>query len=111
MPPHQQDLQAQRVALAALPIVDLAGLGSGDAAVEARVVAAIRAACLDKGFFYASNHGIAASLLESVFAVSKRFFALPEAEKLRYDMRVSKASRGYERMQSQVLEAGTPPDL
>jgi isopenicillin N synthase-like dioxygenase len=111
MPALDEALQAQCVALASLPIVGLDGLASGDPAAEARVVAAIRAACLDKGFFYASHHGIAPSLIEEVFSVSRRFFARPEEEKLRYDMRTSKASRGYERMRSQVLEAGTPPDL
>jgi isopenicillin N synthase-like dioxygenase len=111
MPDHADaSLQAQRVAATALPVVDVAGLG-GNADGEQRVAAAIRAACLDKGFMYVRNHGIPRDLIGDVFAASKAFFALPESSKLRYDMRASKASRGYERMQSQVLEAGTPPDL
>lgn len=110
--PSQADasLQANRVAATSLPVVDIGGLGAGSDA-EHRVAEAMRAACLDKGFMYIRNHGIPSDLIASVFAASKAFFARPEEEKLRFDMRASRASRGYERMQSQVLEAGTPPDL
>jgi isopenicillin N synthase-like dioxygenase len=103
-------LQASRVAATSLPVVDVGGLGAG-AGAEQRVAAAMRAACLDKGFMYIRNHGIHRELIDAVFAASKAFFGRPEEEKLSFDMRASKASRGYERMQSQVLEAGTPPDL
>lgn len=59
-----------------LPIVDLAALKAGGAAQ----VATLGEACRANGFFYVSNHGAEAEL--AVLAEeSRRFFALPEADK------------------------------
>tara|TARA_R110000868_G_scaffold353707_1_gene614892 strand:- start:464 stop:1558 length:1095 start_codon:yes stop_codon:yes gene_type:complete len=94
-----------------LPVVDLGGLRSGDEAARSNVVSAIRAACLDKGFFYCVGHGVSPDLVARVFDCSKRFFALPMEEKLKLSMSQSKANRGYEPLRGQTLEAGAPPDL
>lgn len=59
-----------------LPVVSLAGLAAGDAAQAAL----IGDACRTDGFFYVSDHGAEAEL--AVLAgESRRFFALPEADK------------------------------
>lgn len=59
-----------------LPVVDLEALKRGDAAEVNRLAEACRA----NGFFYLSNHGAEAAL--AVLAEeSRRFFALPEADK------------------------------
>ncbi len=86
------------------PIVSLAGN-------PAQVAQAFRAACLDKGFLYITDHGISEHLRQSVFAQARRFFALdPELKaQLHYDKSPSK--RGWEPLRGQVLEAGAPPDL
>jgi isopenicillin N synthase-like dioxygenase len=104
-------LNAVRVSPATLPVIDIAGLASGPLANRRAVAAEIKAACLDKGFFYIRNHGVAESLVESVFAEGARFFARPAAEKAALDKVRSKANRGYEPLQGQTLEAGAPPDL
>ncbi|CAN5529357.1 oxidoreductase [soil metagenome] len=97
--------------LASLPIVDIQGLQSIDKAARAKVVETIRAACLDKGFFYCVGHGVSPDLVKEVFAQSARFFALPMEEKLKVDKALSRANRGYEPLRGQTLEPGTPPDL
>ena len=73
--------------------------------------AAIRAACLDKGFLYIIDHGVDPDLLAAIFTQARRFFALPDAAKAQVDMRRSPQNRGYEPLRGQILQAGTPPDL
>ncbi len=104
-------LQAARVSPAMLPIIDIAGLASERPADRQAVGAALRIACLDKGFFYVSNHGISENLVEAVFTEAARFFALPAEEKSAVDKARSRANRGYEPLQGQTLEPGAPPDL
>jgi isopenicillin N synthase-like dioxygenase len=94
----------------ALPVIDVAGLG-GDAAARAAVGRAMRAACLDKGFFYIVGHDIDPTLIARVFAASRAFFDQPMAAKMAIDKARSPANRGYEPLRGQVLEAGMPPDL
>lgn len=104
-------LEAARVATASLPVIDVSGLTSADARDRKAVAAQLRAACLDKGFFYISNHGVPEALVEQVFAQAAAFFALPAEQKATVDKSKSKANRGYEPLQGQTLEAGAPPDL
>ncbi|MGH2340468.1 isopenicillin N synthase family dioxygenase [Segnochrobactraceae bacterium EtOH-i3] len=104
-------LDAVHVSAAALPVIDVSGLASPDAAVRAGVAEEIGRAARDKGFLYIVGHGIDPALRAAVFARSKDFFDLPEADKLALDKANSKASRGYEALRNQTLEAGSPPDL
>jgi isopenicillin N synthase-like dioxygenase len=104
-------LEAARVSAASLPIIDISGLSSQKLANRQEVGAALRAACLDKGFFYISNHGVSEALVDDVFAEAAGFFSLPAGQKAEVDKAKSKANRGYEPLQGQTLEAGTPPDL
>jgi isopenicillin N synthase-like dioxygenase len=104
-------LEAARVSAATLPVIDISGLSSDRVADRNAVGANLRAACLDKGFFYISNHGVPEDLVQDVFAESAAFFALPAAQKAEVDKSKSKANRGYEPLQGQTLEPGAPPDL
>lgn len=67
-------------------------------------------ACLSSGFFYIVNHGIDRKLVEEVFAKSKAFFALPEAEKMKVFR--DKNQRGYTPFDYEVIgdacSKGTP---
>jgi isopenicillin N synthase-like dioxygenase len=103
--------QAARVSGATLPVIDIAGLASAWLADRQEVAAALRAACLDNGFFYIRNHGIPEDLVEAVFAQAARFFALPVEEKLALDKARSRANRGYEPLGGQTLQEGAAPDL
>lgn len=78
----------------ALPVIDVAPLLSGGDA--SAVAAAIGEACRDLGFFYVTGHAIGADTLSALDAASRKFFALPEAEKMKIAMaRGGRAWRGY----------------
>ena len=102
-------LQAARVSPATLPVIDIGGLWSESLKDRAAVGARLRAACLDKGFFYIANHGVSEQLVQDVFDEAAGFFALPVEQKT--EVAKNKANRGYEPLQGQTLEAGAPPDL
>ncbi|QPM90557.1 isopenicillin N synthase family dioxygenase [Pseudooceanicola algae] len=105
-----QSLTAKSVETASLPVIDVSALSSADPAKRAAVGAALRAACLDKGFFYCSGHGIPQGLIDAAFAETRALFDLPDAEKDSLDKSTSKANRGYETLGGQTLEAGAMPD-
>lgn len=105
------DLAARTIETSALPVVDMSGLYSTDPADRAAVGRALRAACVDKGFFYVSGHGVEPELIEAAFAEARRFFALPAEEKHAVAMTGDNYGRGYEDLGGQTLEAGAPPDL
>jgi isopenicillin N synthase-like dioxygenase len=94
-----------------LPVIDIGDLKSPELAKRRKVADNLRAACVDKGFFYISNHGIAEELVAEVLAQAECLFALPAEQKATLNKSLSRASRGYEPMKGQTLEAGTPPDL
>lgn len=77
-----------------LPVIDVEPLLRGG---DARAVAdEIGRACRDLGFFYATGHGVGADTLAALDAASRKFFALPEAEKMKIEMaRGGRAWRGY----------------
>ncbi len=93
-----------------LPILDV-GLLRGGPAARAEAGRQIRAACVDKGFFYIANHDIAPALIADVLREARRFFDQPLNAKLAVDKALSTCNRGYEKLRDQVLEAGTPPDV
>jgi isopenicillin N synthase-like dioxygenase len=71
-----------------LPVIDVSDPGA--AAGE------IAQVCRDTGFFYVTGHGVPETLLAELDAASRRFFALPEREKLEIEMsRGGRAWRGY----------------
>jgi isopenicillin N synthase-like dioxygenase len=70
-----------------LPVIDVSELlGPGPRRSSSRVAREIEAACRQHGFFYVTGHGVDPALLERLDAASRRFFALPTAEKLEIAM-------------------------
>ena len=104
-------LDAVRVSGSSLPVIAVGGLSSSDVAHRRSVGAELRAACLDKGFFYVSGHGIPAGLIDAVFSETKCFFDQSMDAKVAVDKARSFCNRGYEPLRAQTLEAGAPPDL
>jgi isopenicillin N synthase-like dioxygenase len=94
-----------------LPIIDISSLKHGDLIARQDIARQIRLACLDKGFFYISGHGVPERLVDDVIVQAKRLFDLPLERKMALDKATSRANRGYEPMSGQRLEAGAPPDL
>jgi isopenicillin N synthase-like dioxygenase len=76
-----------------LPVLDLRRLETD----RAGFFAELRAAARGPGFFYLEGHGVAPALTEEVLALSRRFFALPEKDKLAIEMVNSPHFRGYNR--------------
>ncbi|THT98248.1 isopenicillin N synthase family oxygenase [Lampropedia puyangensis] len=96
---------------AALPIIDIGPLRTGDVAAQRGVAQQLGQACQERGFFYVVNHGVDSALIESVFACSRAFFSQEDAAKNALDKRHSMCNRGYEPLRAQTLEAGAAPDL
>ena len=95
----------------AIPVIDLAPARSPELETRRAVAWEIHKACRDTGFFYVANHGIDAALIGAQFDWTRRFFALPEADKLALHMRHSRSFAGYEPLAGQTLDEDSPPDL
>lgn len=85
-----------------LPVIDIAPLCvAGDLPREPdqaqrAVAAALGVACRRDGFFYIAGHGLDPALVAAVFDESRRFFALPLAQKQAIAMaRGGRAYRGF----------------
>lgn len=79
-----------------LPVLDLSRL---DAEAEEReaFLAELREVARTVGFFYVTGHGVDQALIDDLLTLSRRFFALPEADKLAVEMVNSPHFRGYNR--------------
>jgi len=61
----------------------------------------LRSAARQVGFFYLTGHGIEPGLQQELMGSARRFFALPESEKLAVEMVNSRHFRGYTRIASE----------
>jgi len=95
---------------AGLPVIDLASWNGGEAGL-AQVAAKIGAACRDAGFFYVVNHGVSNELMEEAFAASRRFFALPLADKQSIAIETIGGNRGYSGLLHEALDPARGPDM
>jgi isopenicillin N synthase-like dioxygenase len=89
-----------------IPLLDLSRFEAGESS-RARFLAELRTAAREVGFFYLTGHGVAPELLRELMAGSRRFFALPESEKLTIEMVRSPHFRGYNRV-AWELTRGAP---
>ncbi len=79
-----------------LPILDLSPFLRDPESVQGiRFVDAFRAACHGPGFCYLVGHGVAEPLNERVMTATRRFFALPEADRRAIAIGNSPHFRGY----------------
>ena len=79
-----QSREPQRVAVSDLPVIDLAPFMNANGREERmRVARAVRAACIDIGFFYVTGHGFTAGELDAVLREGLGFFALPLEQKMK----------------------------
>jgi len=79
-----------------LPTLDLRRFEAGGAERTA-FLSELRAAAGGVGFFYLTGHGVEDNLVRDALSVSRRFFALPEQDKLAIEMVNSPHFRGYNR--------------
>jgi isopenicillin N synthase-like dioxygenase len=80
---------------------------------RAAVLAQIRAACLDCGFFVITGHGVPRDLQIAALTWASRFFDLPLEEKLELSEKKSwgRSFRGYQIIGGEAYEQGKLPDL
>jgi isopenicillin N synthase-like dioxygenase len=64
-----------------IPVIDIGAYLAGKPGADHEVADALREATETVGFFYLKNHGVPQSLIDRMFAESKRFFALPVEDK------------------------------
>lgn len=95
----------------AVPVVDLAATG------PERIAAArqLDQACRHVGLFEIVGHGIAPGLVDDLFAVTRQFFALPDAEKATVAQPAPDQVRGWTALGSEgitySLDEESPADL
>ena len=100
--------EAERIAVEDIPVIDLAGLDAGGAAIL-RVGRDMLRAAETVGFFYISNHGVPQPLIDDVFRVAHAFFAKPLDRK--QGVAVNAGHRGFIRMGEAKMATGAKPDL
>lgn len=80
-----------------IPVLDLRRFDADDAERGA-FLAELREAAHTLGGFYLAGHGVDADLIEQAHTLSRRFFDLPEPDKLAIEMVHSPHFRGYTRI-------------
>jgi isopenicillin N synthase-like dioxygenase len=91
-----------------LPIIDFTAVRAHDAAGTRIAAAAIRDACLTDGFFYITNHGVPASVIEAVHTQGQRFFRQPPEVKRR--AAVNARHRGFNALGDAHMYEARKPD-
>lgn len=92
-------------ALGEIPVIDYGPFFAGEAGALPRLARQVARACETIGFFYVANHGVSEALVARAFAASKRFHALPLAEKLA--LRLNENNIGYLPVNASVQGAST----
>jgi isopenicillin N synthase-like dioxygenase len=83
-------------AFSSIPLVDFSRWQRGSVSERQAFTEEVRDICHHIGFLVLQRHGIDWSLVDNVFALSERFFALPDAQKAQIDKRESRHFRGWE---------------
>ena len=78
-----------------LPVIDLAPMSGSNEDAKDRVAREVHDACRDIGFLTIVNHPVPPQKIAEIFRQSKRFFALPLAQKMTAYMGDSNLFRGY----------------
>jgi len=91
------------VPLETLPVLDYSRLSAGPEEAS-RFRDELRDAMHDVGFLYLSGHGIPQELVDAMLETSRRFFDLPEEQKLAVENIHSPQFRGYTRMGAELTD-------
>lgn len=88
-----------------IPVIDYGPYFAGEKDALERVAAEVARACENIGFYYALNHGVPDAMIDRAFAASRRFHALPLAQKLA--VRLNDNNIGYLPINASVQGAST----
>ncbi|PSJ58904.1 isopenicillin N synthase family dioxygenase [Pseudaminobacter soli (ex Li et al. 2025)] len=87
----------------ALPVLDFSNYGR-DPESDRELLQNLAHAAREVGFFYLTGHGVHQLLIDEALSLSRRFFALPEADKLEIEMVNSPHFRGYNRVGQELTK-------
>ncbi len=89
--------------MAAVPVIDISPYRGGEASARLALAAQVDRTCREIGFMVISGHGVDPELVAAVEEVSRAFFDLPLAEKMRIVRPAPDVTRGYMPMKAEVL--------
>jgi isopenicillin N synthase-like dioxygenase len=101
----EQGVKDYAAAASQIPVIDFGPYFAGEAGALAPLADKVGRACETVGFFYAAGHGVDESLIDNAFAASRRFHALPLAEKVA--LRLNDNNIGYLPVNASVQGAST----
>lgn len=93
-----------------IPVIDISGYLQNNKAKTSEIVAALRLACKNPGFFQITGHTISTDLRAQTLQSLKEFFSLPQDVKKQVHRNKSECLRGYEVVGEQKLEAAMGGD-
>src|SRR6187402_3947399 len=91
-----------------IPVVDMAAVRAHDPAGLREAAAGIRDECTSIGFFYVSNHGVPADILDGAIKGAREFFA--HAPEVKRRVAVNHRHRGFNALGDAVMYQATKPD-
>ena len=92
-----------------VPVIDIAPFLQGGAADKAAVAAQVGRACRDIGFLVIQGHGVSPALRQRMGEVSRTFFDLPLAQKMRLARPAKDVARGYIGLDEESLARSRDP--
>lgn len=102
----ERSSSARSASVGEVPVLDLSSRENGRSAED--LASELRSSCIDVGFAYIVNHGVAEKTIDRMFEVSRQFFSLPAEEKLK--VKLNRFKRGYAQ-QGINQHPGYEPDL
>ncbi len=94
-----------------IPTVDLSQFVQGSPEQQQAFVESLGKAFREVGFVAVVNHGVPKSLVDDFYQASKKFFALPEEIKRKYEVRGGAGQRGYTSFGREHAKQSQAPDL
>ena len=95
----------------ALPLIDLdAYLNPKSPGDRERVIAEVRDACAQYGFFQVKGHGIPVGLQKQLLKSLDNFFSMPQEEKRKLSFLENVSRRGYEESGMSIRDGDPLPD-
>jgi isopenicillin N synthase-like dioxygenase len=89
--------------IAAVPVIDISPFRGVDIAARQALAIEVDRTCREIGFMVISGHGVDPDLIAAVESISRAFFDLPLAEKMRIVRPAPDVTRGYMPMKAEVL--------
>ena len=105
------DLDARRIGVDEIPVIDVGALFGDDHADRLRVADALDDACRNTGFFYVVNHRVPSATIDGARAAMQDFFTLPLEAKMALDIAKIQRHRGYVPLGGLYADPAAAPDL